>query len=509
MWSTTNRRTLVAVTVTALLFLFAAWAGATAGVLRLGMQYDHGTLDPQLITSVGDKQMAVNMYDGLVQYKLGGTDIEPDLATDWTVNDAGTEWTFNLRQNVQFQKGYGEVTADDVVFTFDRLLDPALKSPNANLMKAIASTEAAGPYQVLFHLSDPDPAFLDKLAQSFSFIVSRKAVEEKGETFGDDPIGTGQYQFDSWSPQQQTVLKPFADAWRGTPGLQEVDYVPIPDATTMYNAFEAGDVDLIQVTDPDKLAKYQSNADIQVQAVPGLITRFVGFNTDVAPFDDPKVREAINYAINRDDMLQYVFKGVSTAADSILAPGVQHVARHVIDYTYDPEHAKQLLADAGYGNGLKVEFTVPNIDRFTVPATVIQENLQAVGITVDIKVMEVQAFLAALRSADGLQMFSLSRGQDATPDRVLYSWFHSSQIPENNWARVRDPEVDQWLDAAVSTMDESKRDELFRKVQEKIAAGNYYYYIDHENMIFALQSGVKGFVADPQRSLRLDGVTVE
>lgn len=492
-----------------LLLVSGGLALAQSGDLRLGMQYDHGTFDPQLLTTVGDKQMSVNLFEGLVRYGLGTVEIEPALATDWEHNEESTEWTFNLREGVPFHKGYGELTSEDVVFTFERLISPELASPNAALMSSIESVEAADPYQVRFTLSKPDPAFLDKLANWFSYIVSKKAVEEKGATFGDDPVGTGMYQFDHWVPQQETVLTAFEEYWGGTPGLAQVTYVPIPDPTTMYNAFEAGDVDIIQVTDPEKLAKYEENPSIAVDAVPGLITRFFGMNTEFEPFSDPRVREAVTLAVDREGIMNYVFKGISTPADSILAPDVQHVKRNVVSYDYDLERAKELLEEAGYPDGFSVTFTVPNIDRFTLPATVIQENLQQIGIDVKIEVMETQAFIEKLRSEEGLDMFILSRSQDATPDRVLYTWHHSGEIPENNWTRINDPEVDAWLDAATTTTDEDERAELFAKVQERIAEGNFYYYLDHENMIFALQDGVQGFVGDPQRSIRLDNVTIE
>jgi len=276
----------------------------------------------------------------------------------------------------------------------------------------------------------------------------------------------------------------------------------------MYSAFESGDIDLIQVTDPIRLQRYESSDNFGVAAAPGLITRFMGMNTSVAPLDDPLVREAITYAINRDDMIEYVFSGISTPAEGILAPDVQHAAHGAVQYEYDPERARELLAQAGYPDGFAIQLSVPNIDRFTVPATVIQSDLAQVGIDVSIQVMESQAFLAELQSADTPDLFILSRGQDATPDRVLYTWHHSSQIPTNNWARVADAEVDEWLEAATTSVDPEERDRLFKQVQERVAGDNYYYYIDHENMIFAYAAKVEGFVVDAQRSLRLDNVSI-
>jgi len=481
---------------------------APSGTLRYGAAYDHGSLDPQLLSSVGDRQMANNVFEGLVRYVAGGTVIEPSLASDWVHNESGTDWTFNLVQGVQFHKDFGELTAEDVVFTIERLLDPELNSPNRSLMASVVSVTAPSKYQVRFELSEPDPAFLDKLANWFTFIVSKEAVEERGDSFGDDPVGTGPYQFGHWLPQQETVLTAFQDYWRGPPALAEVAFISIPDPTTMYNAFESGDVDIIFVTDADKLKRYANDSSIGVDSVPGLITRFFGMNTDFQPFANAQVREAVTLAVDREGMMTYLFPGISTAADSILAPGVLHVKRGVVHYELDLERARRLLAEAGYPDGFSVTFSVPNIDRFTLPAAVIQENLAQIGIAATIEVIETQTYMATLQTK-GYDMFILTRTQDATPDRTLYTWFHSSEIPLNNWAKVVDPDVDMWLDRATTITDEQERDELFGLVQQRIADGNFYYFIDHENMIFAYHDYVIGFIGNPQRSFRLDNVRLE
>jgi peptide/nickel transport system substrate-binding protein len=304
------------------------------------------------------------------------------------------------------------------------------------------------------------------------------------------------------------VLTAFGDYWGGRPKLDRVTYKAIPDVTTRNNAFQAGEIDIIQVTDPDILARYQGNADIQISSVPGLITRFFGMKTDVKPFDDIRVREAVALAINRPAMLDGIFKGISVPAAGILSPEVMHAQKGITDYRHDPERAKQLLTEAGYAGGVDVTFSVPNVDRFTRPATVIQQDLAEVGIRVTIQVMETQSLLEALQSDKGLQMFILSRGQDATPDRILSSWFGSAGIPQNNWSRVRDPQLDQWLAEATTTLDEQRREELFGNVQKRAAEGHFNYYIDHENFIFASHQRVTGFVGDPQRNIRLDNVAL-
>ncbi|WP_219418952.1 ABC transporter substrate-binding protein [Pseudonocardia nigra] len=482
--------------------------GPDGGTLRVGQEYDLGTLDPQVLTSVGDKQMTTNIFEGLVKYELGGVNVVPCLATEWSTDDAGTTWTFQLRQGVQFHKDFGELTSRDVVFSLERLLDPALASPNASLLSSLESVRAEGDYTVVLELTTPDPALTDKLASSYTGIVSEKAVTEKGAGFPRDPVGTGPYQFERWTPGQETVLTAFGGYWDGKPALGQVSYKAIPDVTTRNNAFAADEIDMIQVTDPDILARYEGNPDIEISSVPGLITRFFGMKTDVAPFDDPRVRKAVTLAIDRDAMLDGLFKGISTPATGILSPATNYASENLLDYRYDPAEATRLMGEAGYAGGVDVTFTVPNIDRFTRPATVIQQDLAKIGVRVEIRVMEAQSMLAALKSPEGLQMFILSRGQEPAPDRVLATWFSTDGIPENNWARISDPEVDQWLAEATATLDEATRADLFGKVQQRIAEGNAYYYIDHEDFLFATHSRVKGFVGDPLRSIRLDNVSL-
>lgn len=506
------RSTLLALAVGALMATAAiggAAAPAARDELRIAMQYDHGNLDPAVLTSVTDKQMATNLFEGLVRYRLGTVRVEPALAEKWTSTPDGKTWTFALRRGVRFQKGYGELTARDVKFSLERILDPALKSSYATLMKSIDKIEAVDDRTVRIVLREADPAFLDKLANTYTSVVSEKAVRERGEKFAHDPVGTGRYQFDRWAPQQETVYTAFDEYWGGRPKLARVRYISIPDATTMYNAFDAGNVDLIQVTNPDKLQKYRQNRQMVVNEVPGLITRFMGTSRKYKPFDDKRVRLAMLHAVNKEQIVSGVFGGLSTPAKCILAPGVEDALTTCTQYAYDPPLARRLLSEAGHAGGVHTTFFVPNIDRFSKPAIVIQEQLRAVGIYPEIQVMEAQSFLAKLRSSEGMPMYILSRGQDATPDRVLFSWFSTKGIPQDNWANISIPDVDRWLDEATTTLDAAKRRDAFFKVQRRIVEEAYYVFLDHENMIFAMPARVKGFAGDPQRSIRLDTVSVE
>ena len=486
----------------------AAHGAPTPGELKVGVVADISTLDPQLMTNITDSSVSQNINEGLVRFKLGSFEIEPLLAKSWTVSEDGLTWTFKLVENAEFHKGHGSMTAEDVVFTFERLTGEELKAPNRRLISSFQSITAIDPHTVELKLSAPDPSLLVKLAQRATAIVSKKAVEEKGAAFALDPIGTGPYQFDSRVTGQSVLLVKNAGYW-GTPGtLEKVTYLPVPDSTTLQLAFEAGDIDMIPIEDSLKLAEYETNADLTVQAVPGLWTRFIGFKNTVAPFDNPKVREAITYAIDRQNMVDNLFQGLSTIADGIFAPAVLHRVP-VVSYSYDPEKAKALLAEAGYENGFSVDMMVPNTARFIDPATAVQADLAKVGIRINIVPVELNTFITTLSTEQGYPMYLLARGQDPTPDRVIGLWFLSTSIPTTNWARINDPEIDAWVKEGLATMDENVREDVFRKAQEKFFAYNGYYFIDHENSITVHHNWVKNFVNDARNSIRIDNVTIE
>lgn len=475
---------------------------AERGTLRYVQQYEQSSMDPQLARAVSDMQLVSNMFDSLLTYKFGTIELEPALAESWEAGPDGLSWTFKLRQGVMFHKGYGEMKASDVKFSLDRIFDPELKSPSARLLASFDQVEVVDDSTVRILLKRPDPTFLYHLAATYTSVVSERAAGEKGDTFGQDPIGTGPYQFESWSPQHETVFSAFDDYWGGQPKMAELRYLVIPDSTTAYSAFEAGDVDLLQVSDPDKLKKYQQNPEITLVETQGLVTRFLGMVPTHEPFDNLKVRQAVQHAINRNDIVEHIAGGMSVPAKSPLAPGVKYYEPDVTEYAYDPEKARQLLAEAGYPDGFKVTIAVPNNDRFTKPAVVIQEQLKAVGIEAEINVMESQAFLAGFRD---YPLYLLNLAFNPIPDITMMVGY-SSQGP---MSKTSDPQLDGWLMGAAATTDEGQREELFSQVQKYIVDQAMDVFLDHETFVYAMPEQVTGFVADPQRLFNLRPVAVE
>ncbi len=478
------------------------------GQIVAAMQYDSSIRDPATLTSVGDQQEMGNVFDGLVRYKLGTTEIEPALAASWEMADGGKKVTFKLRPGVKFHDGT-PLSSADVKFSIARIQDPATKSSWAGLYKGVTSVETPDDQTVVLNLSAPDPSLLVTLAGASGWVVPEKGVKEQGDKFFDRPVGTGAFKFERWTPGTELVLARNPDWWGGAPKLERIVYKPIPDPSTMYAAFEAGSVDIIQVTDPDKYEKYTKESDkYTISEKAGLITRFFGMNSRAAPFDKQAVREAVLYAVNRQALVDGLFKGMSEIATQAVAPGVDANVDGLSQRAYDPGKAQQLLAQAGLPNGFSFQFYVPNIDRFTKPATVIQEDLKAVGINAEIKVLEASSLLAAIGNGEA-PMFILSRGQEPTADRLLYTWFASASFPPGqNWAYVESKEVDGWIDEFRQTGDLARRKELSKKIQQVVLDGAYYGFLDHEKQIYAMQKRVQGYVTDPFRSMKMYSVSV-
>jgi len=478
-------------------------------ILRIGMQYDFDNLEPAKLGNVTSVQTAYNIFETLVRSKFGTLELEPGLAERWDISPDGKTFTFHLRRGVQFHKGYGEMTAEDVKFSLERLRDPEAAPRWHTQVKMIQTVEVVDPYTVRITTSVPSPTLLMALSHPSASVVPRRAVEELGDKFGQNPVGTGPFVFDRWVPQQETVLVRNPDYWGGPAKLEQVIFVPIPEAATMYMAFESGDIDLIQVTDPERLKQYRADPSrYGIAEAPGLITRFIGFNVEHKPFDDLRVRLAMQHAFNKEHLLKNVLVGISTPAKGLIPPGAFGYESDLPTWEYDPVKARQLLAEAGYPNGFKTQFFVPNIDRFIVPGTVFVENLRAIGVEAEMVVLEVATYLKRARGGDA-PIFSHSLTQDLLPDRALYSTFHPDNFgPGGNMTRYSDPQVTAWLEEARTTLDEDRRRELFSEIQKKVTADAHYIFIDHENMIFGYRQYVKGFVADAMRTLRVYTVEI-
>src|SRR6266851_6439038 len=354
------------------------------------------SLDPHASTLGQSQAFARFMFRGLTRFaikdgKVTTAEVEPDLAESWTLSPEGTIWTFKLKKGVQFHKGFGELTAEDVKFSFERQINrgPGLRF-GVNL-EVIKSIEVVNPHTVQIALKSFDPIFLLRMVgYQQGYIISKKAAEKYGEQFKWNPVGTGPFYFDRHSPHEKVVLKAFDRFRGGRPQIDEVHWFDVPEDATKPIGLEKGTFDLIypEAVTADFEAQVRKMGAVMDRRGPGSQERFY-INMTKPPFDDIRVRRAFMHAIDRKAIKETMYPGgLARVASSCLPTG--YFGHIPMDFPeYNPELAKKLLAEAGHPNG----FTIKNYfisKSFFYPKvlTLAQEQLKKVGIIVELQVVE-------------------------------------------------------------------------------------------------------------------------
>jgi len=438
------------------------------------------TLDPHMST-LGQSQAIVRfMYRGLTRFaikdgKVTTAEVEPDLAESWTLSPEGTVWTFKLRKGVQFHKGFGELGAEDVKFSFERQIKRAPGTRYGVNLEDIKSIEVVDPYTVQFALKGFDPIFLLRMVgYQQGYIVSKKAVEKHGDQFKWNPVGTGPFYFDRHSPRERVVLKAFDKYYAGRPQIDEVQWFDVPEDATKLIGLEKGTFDLLypEAVTADFADQVKKMGAVIDRRGPGGQERFY-INMTKPPFDDIRVRRAFMHAIDRKAIKETMYPGdLARVASSCLPPGYfGHIPMEFPEY--DPEKARKLLAEAGHPNG----FTIKNYfisKSFFYPKvlTLAQEQLRKVGIIVELQVVEHATFHENIRkNLDPFVLYGGTRITDADPWLSLF--FDSKEIPDpatgnkgSNFAHYRG--IDDLLAAGRIERDVKKRAAIYHEAQKRI-----------------------------------------
>lgn len=378
-----------------------AFGTAAAQTLRVGSSAsDLATLDPHRATSTSDVTLVSWMFNGLVRFPPGSADpakIEPDLAEGWETSPDGRIWTFHLRAGVRFHGGYGELTADDVVYSLERAKSPET-SAFASDYAAFEKIEALDPQTVRITLDHPVPGFLGLVANYHGGnIVSRKAVEELGEDFKNHPIGTGPFQFDESVTQQYVHLAAFKDYFRGAPKIADIRYQFIPSDSSRDLTFRSGELDLSYGKREQRWvdqAKTWEGAMVDI-FLPGEY-RAIYLNMAHPPLDDLKVRRAIAHAINVDQIVQFVGADVGPRGCSVVPSGYMGEDCSWT-YEYDPEVARQLLAEAGHPEGVTLSAVVSSNAAQLPIMEIIQAQLAEVGIDLQMNIVDHPTYHEQIR----------------------------------------------------------------------------------------------------------------
>ncbi|WP_370323440.1 ABC transporter substrate-binding protein, partial [Salipiger bermudensis] len=478
---TWTRRGLLA-TGTALALSFGLGLPATAqtppGVLIVGQIAEPKALDPAAVTAVNDFRILMNVYDGLVRYKSGTLEVEPALATAWEISEDGTEYTFTLREGVTFHDG-SPFNAEAVVFNFERMLNEdhpyhdTGPFPLAFFFSSVSSVEAVDDLTVKFTLSEPYAPFLSNLAYPTGLIVSPAAVEQHGADFGRNPSGTGAFTFAEWRSNEAVVVEANPDYWDGAPDLEAVVFRPITDANTRTAEMLAGGIDMMVEVPPVALSQFQGDG-FQVFEQAGPHVWFLILNAKEGPFADKRVRQAANYAINKEALVNDVLEGTAEVAAGPTPPAFAWAYNEALEpYPYDPEKAKELIAEAG-AEGAELTFYVTEggsgmLDPVAM-GTAIQADLNAVGLDTTIETYEWNTFLGQVNpglegKADMAEMAWMTNDPDTLPFLAL----RTEAWPDKggfNSGYYSNPEVDELLEKARVATDQDERAALYKQMQE-------------------------------------------
>jgi ABC-type transport system substrate-binding protein len=381
------------------------------GEMVMTWKDDVSTLDPAIGYDWQNWSMIKSLFGRLLDYEPGTTNIVPSLASSYTISEDGKTYTFKLRQGIKFHNGR-EMTAEDVKYSFERTIDPKTKSPGQGFYnnvvgfdefisgkaKSVTGIKIVDPQTVEIQLKEPDAAFLHIVAINFSAIVPKEEVEKYGEDFGKHPVGTGPYKFVSWDLGKQIVFERNPDYFEPcVPKLDRLVFEIGQEPTVALLRLERGEVDVLgDGIPPSRFVDFSSNAKTKDLVVRGsqMQTGYVAINTRVKPFDDVRVRRALNMAINKERIVQVV-NGRATVANQVLPPLMPGYDPNYKGYEYSPEKAKQLLAEAGYPNGFSTQLFANNTDPNPRIAQLIQQDLAAVGITVELKTQAQATVIAA------------------------------------------------------------------------------------------------------------------
>lgn len=465
------------------------------GAITITYKDDVATLDPAIGYDWQNWSMIKSLFDGLMDYEPGTTKLRPELAESYEISPDGKTFTFKLRKGVKFHNGR-EMTAEDVKYSLDRVTNPKTQSPGAGFFASINGYEdvAGGkseslsgvtvvdPSTVKIELSRPDATFLHVMAINFSHVVPKEEVEKYGADFGKHPVGTGAYKMAEWTLGQRLVFERNADYWhKGLPYIDKITFEIGQEPIVALLRLQNGEVDVPgDGIPPAKFQEVMADPEQKARVVEGgqLQTGYVTMNTQIAPFDNVKVRQAVNMAINKDRIVKLI-NNRAVPANQPLPPSMPGYDKDFKGYAFDIEKAKALLGEAGHPDGFETELFVMNTDPNPRIAQAIQQDLSAIGIKASIQSLAQANVIAAGGEKDGAPMI-WSGGMAWIADFPDPSNFYGPILGCGgavqggwNWSWYCNKDLDEKAAAADSIVDPAKteeRNKMWSDIYAKVMA---------------------------------------
>lgn len=512
------KRHLVTVLVIALMFgvvsgIAAAEQPKRGGIWKDALGANPPHIDPVFATDTTSAEVGYQLFETLVGLDPEG-EVIPLLAESWEVEDGGTRFIFKLRKGVHFHStteggkptanGGREVTAHDWVWTFNYICSPDTNSPRAYFVDMIkgfedyqagktdslAGVTALDDYTLEIDTKYPFAPFIQVLTYNTFVVLPKEDVEKWGTAdFNFHPVGTGPFKFEEWLQDEKVVLSRNENYWmkdeygNSLPYLDGIEFRIIVDLTIEYTEYKLGNIYQAFVNNPNYEEGKSGSVGVFYER-PQMGTYYYGFNVELEPFTDKRVRQAFNYAINREVLIDLVLEGRGSPAKGVLPPGMFAYNEELAGYEYNPEKAKALLKEAGYGSGLEVTLQYNTNDDHRRIAEALQAQFAQIGVKLNLRNVDWGVHLDTTERGE-VPFFRMGWVVDyPDPDNFLYVLLHSDNIgPQGNYSRFNNPDFDALTQGARLEGDPEKRRELYQ-LAEKIVVEEapwlfIYHYVDH------------------------------
>jgi peptide/nickel transport system substrate-binding protein len=476
----------------------------TGATLTVARPRDPDNLDPIVPTDNESIYTMLLIYDQLVRIAKDGKSVEPGLAEKWEVSPDGKSFTFHLRQGVKFHDGT-PVTVDDIIYSLNRVKSDK-NSAWADMYADIDTMQAKDPGTLVITTKKPYVPMLANLSMFGASIVPKK-LGESGYDFNAKPLGSGPFIFDHWTKGQEIVLKKNPDYWqKGLPKLDEVKFLLVAEDNTRNLKLQAGEIDIATDVPFSSVAELKSNPKVEVKVEPLMRVDFITLNTTRKPFSDVKIRQAINYAVDRDALIQGVLFGNGKPANTFLPPMSGH-DDSAPGYKLDLAKAQELMKQSSQPNGFKTTLNIVSGDSLqNQVAVIIKEQLAKIGIDVTINQMESGVKRTAFRALDYDLSYQLMTSDVIDPDELTV--FGGTSTTKTFWTGYNNPKVDQLAKDGQAETDAAKRAQIYKEIQKILGEDAPYIYLYYVPGATAVSKQVQNFTALLTGNYRLEEVTV-
>ncbi|WP_102273692.1 glutathione ABC transporter substrate-binding protein GsiB [Cytobacillus massiliigabonensis] len=465
------------------------------------------SMDPHDTNDTLSGSIQSTMLEGLVGFDKDMKMI-PVLAESYEASDDAKVFTFKLKEGVTFHDGT-PFNAEAVKVNIDRVSNPDNKLKRYSMFELVEKTEAVDEYTVKVTLKEPFGAMLNNFAHPAARMVSPAAIDKYGKDIAMHPVGTGPFKFSEWDQSDHLTVEKNPEYWQdGLPKVDGIKFKPVPENGTRVAMLQTGEADFIYPIPTEQAESLNGTDGIVVENRPSIVARYMSINTTKKPFDDVKVRQAINYAINKEAFIKVVYSGYGSEMDSIIPEGLQFYSKQS-PYTYDPEKAKALLKEAGYENGFETTVWGGNNSDAIKAMEFIQQQLSLVGIKVNVVPMESGTL------SD--KIWSVQNEADAEVELYYGGWSSSTgdadwgirpllagdSIPPKSYnvSYYQNEEADELINAALQTADPDKRKAAYEEVQKIMWEDAPWAFLSVEDTMAGKKNYLQGVYLLPDGSM--------